>query len=395
MPDKPLYSIILLPKENYWAWVAGAKDYDIKFAVTLTAEPDTAGRHFAPQQIVTIVDAANGYPEYGNINTWFAQNYPQIKVDRVAAQSPDELQRLFAKRIEANDRYLPLQPVFDFGSLWPSGKCLIGLHGRADGRMGAADFAAIAQARVEAVKLTSTAAPEDVDSLRAINSKMFIMVRLFDDLRDRMVSAEDFASHVVEDMRRFYERGIRYFEVHNEVNLKEEGWGLSWQNGREFAQWFLDVQRNLKFSFPEAKFGWPGLSPDGFPVPNRTNDLRFLDEAETALRAADFICAHCYWRDEAEMVSPLGGMSWREYRRRYPEKLLFVSEFSNPLAGTALQDKGAQYVRYYQTLRTEPGLGAAFSFVASASVGFSHETWRAEDGRLSAIVSAVGARAWA
>jgi hypothetical protein len=392
MPD---FQLILLPRRDYFQWVFAAKDYVIKFAANLTAEPGSAGRYLAEQLTVTVVDVPDGYPEHGDIQAWFARNFPTVRVDAVPAQTPADLREALARRIDANDRFLPLRPGFDFSRVWPAGKCLVGLHGRADGRLQAADLAVVAQARVEAVKLMSTAATEDAERLWAINPKMYLMVRLFDDLRERQVNADDFASHVIDDMRRFYQLGVRDFEVHNEPNLRDEGWGVNWPTGREFAGWFLRVRANLAYSFPEARFGWPGLSPDGLPMPNRTNDMRFLDEAEEALRAADFIGIHCYWRDEAERLLPSGGLGWREYRRRYPEKLLFITEFSNPAAGVDPRLKGEQYVRYYQDLRSEPGMGAAFSFVASASAGFGHEAWRGEDGRLSAIVSVVGARSLA
>lgn len=282
-------------------------------------------------------------------------------------------------------------PKFD----WPYAKCLVGVHGRADGRLEAADFDVVVQARLEAVKLLSSAAPEDVDRLRAINPGIFVLVRLFTDFRNRVVSPEDFVSWVVDDLRHFYERGVRHYEIHNEPNLRVEGWTVSWQNGREFGDWWLAVRRGLKALFPEALFGWPGLSPDGFPMPERTNDMRFLDDAVAAVKAADFLCIHCYWRDEAEMNAPSGGQGWREYRRRYPEKLLFITEFSNPTPHTSLEAKGEQYARYYERLRGEPGLGAAFAFVSSASASFPHEAWRDEGGALTPIVVAVGRRALA
>jgi hypothetical protein len=127
-------------------------------------------------------------------------------------------------------------------------------------------------------------------------------------------------------------------------------------------------------------------------MPERTNDLRFLDEAQDALRAADWIGVHCYWRDAAEMRSPNGGLGFLEYRRRFPEKLLFITEFSNPLPNIPLTVKADQYVQYYQMVRDLPGLASAFSFVLSASANFPYEAWRAEDGRLSEIVAIVGRR---
>jgi len=384
------FQILLLPKDNYIEWLTAAKDYALKFGVNMTSDPDSAGRYLMPQQVVTLANAPNGYPDQGDILAWFARHYPNVKVDSVPAKTPAELQAAFAVRIKANSRYAPLGP--DFRRVWPANKCLVGLHGRADGRMQEADFQAVAQSRVEAVKLNSSAAPEDVDRLRAINPNMFIMVRLFADFKNRMVRPEDFASWVMHDMGRFYERGIRYFEIHNEVNLKIEGWTFSWQNGREFAQWWLTVRNALKGVYPEARFGWPGLSPDGFPMPERTNDLRFLDDGVDAVRAADFICLHCYWRDEAELRSPNGGMGHLEYRRRYPDKLLFITEFSNPIPNVDMLAKGRQYVQYYQALRDVPGLGAAFSFVVSASANFPYEAWRSEGGQINEIASAVAQR---
>lgn len=386
----PEYQILLLPQAQYYDWVTAARDYVIRFGANLTSDPDSAGRYMLPQQVISLPDGAGLFPEQGDIRAWLARNYPSARLDVVPAGTPAELADALGRRVQAGQRYAPLGP--DFSAVWPRGKCLAGLHGRADGRMQPADFTVVAQARVEAVKLLSSAAPEDVDRLRAINPQMFILVRLFADFRNRVVRAEDFASWVSHDMGQFYQRGVRHFEIHNEVNLRAEGWGLSWQTGRDFAAWWLTVRSRLKALYPEARFGWPGLSPDGFPMPERTNDLRFLDEAQQAVQAADWIGLHCYWQSEAEMRAPAGGLGHLEYRRRYPDKLLFITEFSNPSPNVDAAAKGDQYAAYYQQLRAEAGLGAAFAFVSSASTGYPHETWRAEDGRVSPIVGRVGQR---
>lgn len=384
------YQILLLPKQNYWDWVGAARDYVLKFGANLTSDPDSAGRFMLPQQVITVAQAPSGYPDQGDIQAWLTAHYPSARLDLVPARTPAELAAALAKRVQAGQRYLAAGA--DFSRIWPAGRCLAGLHGRADGRLQDADFTAVAQARMEAVKLLSSAAPEDVDRLRALNAQMFLLVRLYADFTNRVVRAEDFATWVSYDMGQFYQRGVRYFEIHNEVNLRAEGWGLSWQNGQEFGAWWLTVRNRLKALYPEAKFGFPGLSPDGFPMPERTNDMQFLDQAQEALRAADWIGLHCYWQTEAEMRAPAGGLGYLEYRRRFPDKLLCITEFSNPAPNVDLAAKGDQYVKYYQLLRGVPGLGAAFAFVASASANFPYEAWRGEDGRLSPIVDVVGRR---
>jgi hypothetical protein len=385
------YQIVLLPKTDYYAWLNAAKDYAIKFGVNLTSDPDSAGRYMTPQQVITIAGQPEGYPGQGDIVAWFSKNYPSIKIDLVPAKTPAEFQAALAIRIKANNRYAPVV-TSDFKRLWPAGVCLVGLHGRADGGMQDADIQVVSSARVEAVKLMLQSGPEHVSRLKAINPNVFLMVRLFARLNERPATPDEFVSWNTYDMDKLYRSGVRYFEIHNEPNLKAEGWTVSWQNGREFGAWWLAVRHKLKALFPEAKFGWPGLSPDGFPMPERINDLRFLEEGLEAVRAADWIGLHCYWRDENEMRSPNGGMGYLEYRKRFPDKLLFITEFSNPTPNTDLVAKGTQYVKYYQMLRNTPGIGAAFAFIVSASANFPHEAWRGEDHRLSEIVDIVGRR---
>jgi hypothetical protein len=269
-------------------------------------------------------------------------------------------------------------------------RALIGLHGRADGPLQTPDLDVVRAARIEAVKLTSSAQPVNVDWLRQINPQMFIMVRMFADFRGRVVTSEEFARWQEGDLAPFYAKGIRDFEVHNEPNLSIEGWGQSWKDGREFAVWMLDVVRRLRTKFPDARFGYPGLSP-GTTEGVRTDALKFLAESDTAVRAADWIGAHSYWIDDASMESTASGRSYEEILKRYPGKVLYLTEFSN-VGHQGHRAKGDQYVRYYRSLRNNPRIGAAFSFVVSSSSGFPNEVWRLEDGHLTDIPAAVGAR---
>ncbi len=278
---------------------------------------------------------------------------------------------------------------------WPAGKCLVGVHGRADGPVEEADFAAVRSAGVESVKLTSTARPENVDQLRAIRSDMFVMVRLFADFRDRVVRSDEFAAWLEGDLTNFYDRGVRYFEIHNEPNLLIEGWQRSWQDGRDFGRWHLDVMGRLRAKFPGALFGFPGLSPGAGITGQRTEIWTFLQQADEAARASDWVGVHCYWLSDAEMAQPGGGRVYEEYRRKYPDKLLFITEFSNPGPWVDVPTRGQQYVRYYNSVRGAPGVGAAFAFVLSASVNFPHEVWRREDGSLTDIPGIVSRRVFA
>ena len=281
------------------------------------------------------------------------------------------------------------------GVLWERGKCLVGVHGRADGPLQDADQAPLETARVEAVKLVVNAQAGDVDRCRATmrDPDLFILARLFADFRTgRVVRAEEFAEWQKLNMERMLAKGVRYFEVHNEPNLNLEGFGSSWRNGNEFEAWFLRVVEILKPLFPNARFGFPGCSPGGDITGRRQAMWSFVDQCETAIAEADWIGAHCYWIDKEGMRSRNDGMGFLEYQRRWPDKLLFITEFSNPSPHVDMRSKGEQYVEYYRILRQQPGLGAAFSFVLSASADFPHEAWRRENGQMTFIPAIVGSR---
>lgn len=289
----------------------------------------------------------------------------------------------------------------------PSGRFVVGLHGRADGEMQEPDFDVVEQADIESVKLTSTAFPADVERLRRIKSKMFIVVRVLQVLYDyssgrvRSLTPEqyvkDFApapsGRTKTDIQRMYDIGIRYFELHNEPNLIIEGFGGAWNNGREFQNWWLEVRERLAAWFPEAKWGFPAMSPGEVISGTRPVDMwSFLSGCGSAIGQADWLAVHQYFRDLNEMEQGLNNII-HEYRRRWPDKLLMVTEFSNPYNDISKAIKGQQYAAYYNRLDDIPGIAAAYSFVSSAlDAKFQAEAWREENGSLSAIVPAVARR---
>ncbi|MCZ7543990.1 MAG: M23 family metallopeptidase [Anaerolineae bacterium] len=288
----------------------------------------------------------------------------------------------------------------------PVGRFVAGLHGRADGPMQEPDFTAVEVSKVEAVKLTTNALPADVTRLRKTNPDMFVVVRLFESFSTpagpRKITAEEFANKFrpnppgqsPTDLQRFYEMGVQYYEVHNEPNLTNEGFGQtgSWNSGAAFAAWYLAVIDRLRAWFPDARWGFPGLSP-GDVVPGRPMAMwDFLDECEDAIAASDWLGVHQYFKDFAEMEDGFNQIVKR-YRRRWPDKLLMVTEFSNPIKGVPKMVKGQQYVTYYRMAEEVPGLGAAFAYVVSASAPeFQDETWREESGAITPIPEAVSKR---
>ena len=92
------------------------------------------------------------------------------------------------------------------------------------------------------------------------------------------------------------------------------------------------------------------------------------------------------------MSLPDRGSFYKYVRELYPEKLLFITEFANVNELTNAYVKGNEYVKFYQKLRNEPGIGAAFSQVMSSRGGYHSMVWRGEDGILNQISYRVGRR---
>jgi GH24 family phage-related lysozyme (muramidase) len=298
-----------------------------------------------------------------NIVDWFAQHYPNAKVvqDQVTPKTPQK------------------PSVGQIKALW-------GLHGSADGSWGNPVLTEtqdmIKTAKIQAVKLLSNESSDSVPILHNINPDIFILIRLFAKVDDEHNSASDFIHTVGAQARSFYDKGVRYFEVHNEPNLYVEGFGSAWADGHQFSTFFSHIIRSLEEDMPEAKWGYPGLSPN-FSIKNvRYDCMRFWNESWQAREQADFICAHSYFTSDADMDSSDGGQWYKRYDTQ--GKLLMLTEFSNVSKDVPKDKKGVQYNRYVEKLE---GVHSAYCFLSTASGGFDHETWSG-----SPIATIVGNR---
>ncbi|NDJ54059.1 MAG: M23 family metallopeptidase [Chloroflexi bacterium] len=277
-------------------------------------------------------------------------------------------------------------------ALWPPQMCLIGLNGRQGQPMTERDWQVIQQVSVEALALNSAASLDDVDRARQINPNVFLLLRLGGDFSRGVVKPRDFVDLFAHDIERFYAGGLRHVEVHSQPNLASRGFGRSWRSGREFGDWFLEVTGTLRPHFPEIQFGWPGLST-GSENPGLKRDYQlFLESAGSAVAQADWIGVNAYWTSEEEMLSERGGLVYKWYRSEWPDKLLLITEFSNPAETVEWSVKGRQILRFYQHLRLQPGVGAAFAFTLSAPHGYNNEVWRFENGEINAIPAIVAGR---
>lgn len=274
---------------------------------------------------------------------------------------------------------------------------LVGLHGPADPgdwpwRIDSeAAFALVKTAKIEAVKLLSSAdiGSSVVERLRADGVK-WLYARIFNVFNQRM-APEQYIGEVEDAIQRLYAAGITHFELTNEPNLGNndyrEGMWVQWQDGREFAEWWLIGYAYLKQRYPAMQVGFPGLSPGADEPGLRYDSTRFFSEAMDAVRTADFLNLHTYW-DGASSTLDQSVEAVRQFVERFPDKLVFVSEFSNGNLQTDKAVKGREYVEFYARMKQMPSnLGGAIGYVLSASSGQVEQTWKG-----SPIPEIVGAR---
>ncbi|MCH7662524.1 MAG: hypothetical protein IH859_01475, partial [Chloroflexi bacterium] len=259
------------------------------------------------------------------------------------------------------------------------------LNARADGLFEEQDYQVIDVTKMEAIKVCSDISETSISKLREINSSLFIMARLYYPLLQRKVEPQEWAERILPDVSRLVGKGVDYFEVHQSPNLHSEGWSYSWHSGADFARWWLDAVNILKDNFPGVKYGFPGPSPGGQVEGLRMDAAAFLEGAEAALMAADWVGVNCFWSSKQEMNADSYGRYYRYYRNRFPYQLLFITEFGNVSDQVDLQAKGKEYVMYYEHLRKEAGIGAAFANILYSPSGYTTMQWRMEDGGFTQI----------
>lgn len=276
---------------------------------------------------------------------------------------------------------------------WPLARCLAGVNGRPDGSLGELDLQVVEQANLEAVKLSLGTSQADIGRLKQRNPALFLMTGLHLDFEGEPMEPTDWAARVRRAATRHHDAGVRYFEIQRAPNLNSEGCYSAWASGAEFARWWLDVASLLRQELPEAKLGFPGLSPGGQVEGQRQDALSFLEGADQAVLDADWVGVHCYWSSELEMGEESKGAFHDLMRRNYPDKMIFVTEFGNVNALTNATVKGREYAAFLDGLRQHPGVGAAFGQILSSTGPYAELAWRDEDGELSPVVEEVAHRA--
>ena len=270
--------------------------------------------------------------------------------------------------------------------------CLVGLNLQESGKLDDPDLQVINSGRIEAVKLPSLASGETIERLLINKPDIFVMSQLVLPDSRSFYSTSEWLELALPFAQMMYSRNIRYFEVHKLPNLNEFGYGKYWQSGKDFSMWWKTVVEKLREKLPDAKFGFPALSPGGQVNGFRADAKVFLEQADDVIQLADWIGLNSYWSNKEEFNHPEKGINYQQLRKYYPEKLLFVTGFGNIDPYADAKQKGAQYASYYQKLRRTPGIGAAFADIVYSDKGWNGLHWRDKAGKVNEIPLEVGKR---
>lgn len=267
----------------------------------------------------------------------------------------------------------------------------IGLHARNDVRFTETDYTAIRTARIETLKIMDFTELAALQRVRAENPGMEFIARLYD---DRMSTGhshptpQQFIDRFVPRINSLRPYAVK-FEIHNEPNHAAgiEGWGPSDGDAQDFRQWYLVVLGGLKQACPWASFGFPGLALN---YPHR--DLEWLAICRDAVQASHWLGCHTYWQ-YGNMLSQEWGLRFIQYRSRFPDKTIEITEFGNSTPGISRNEMAQQYATYYPALQQYPYLASASSFICSSP----DSTWEpfawcnGASGVIYPVVYAVGA----
>ncbi len=273
-----------------------------------------------------------------------------------------------------------------------SGRCLVGVRLARGRDLEQADEAALRAGRAEAVLLPQDVSEEAIRRLRGVRPGLLTSVRLDATPSSEDWSPEAFLRKAEPDVRRLGSLGVLDFEIHSEPNLTVRGLGRGWAGGSEFGDWFLKVVDGLKAALPEARFGFPMLSPGEDVAGQRQALESFLAESGEAIARADWLGVACYWASTRAMDLPEEGSAYLSYRSLFPDKPLWLTGVGPFDEGLSTAEATRQVTQFLERVRDVPGIVAAFA--GSCAPGMDHDplVWRGDDGEISELARALGRR---
>jgi hypothetical protein len=247
----------------------------------------------------------------------------------------------------------------------PKVEFVAGIHGPGDDfTWGRADFQGMMSNLGMPVKFMSNGVRADFFGQFRKPELELVRVLWVPDPSRKKTAQEAWDEDIRDGVLRFYERGARDFEIHNEPRLDKEGMGHQWQNGDEFGRFLRELMLIVRENCPEARLWYPGESP-GLPW---TNQFAFSRPAYK--HVADLchgICQHAYSGNTADVNEAVSDIvdQVKLFREGFLDfgKPVIVSECSVNRAATA-EFRANVYTEVARKLRQIPGVKGVFWYIS-------------------------------
>jgi hypothetical protein len=198
-------------------------------------------------------------------------------------------------------------------------------------------------------------------------------------------AAHDVA-RVAGDVGRLHRQGIRDFEIGYAPNTVQGGFGAGWKDGSEYARWFEQVSHRLREVFADVRLGFPGMAPGPDVSGRQVSPERFLDEAEEAVGAADWISAVSSLRGDARGDPPQATPGPEVLAAHFPGRPIWVTSADDPSEGSSAEARVMAFAKFVDSTASAPAERILFGgFRSEESSEFL--SWEA-----AAMLAEVGSR---
>jgi len=262
-----------------------------------------------------------------------------------------------------------------------------------------ADLAAFTDCGLNLIRLRALVNPvEDVVKWRDAGAGFVLLQAVCPSVTVSPLSPETFVERFSPDLDAYLTAGVSYVEIHDEPNRADRGAGILWQDGGAFGIWFEEVAHRLRARFGrDLRLGFPGLAPTDMPRPEPSAPIdaaTFLDQCSSAVRAADWLALHLYWRTLEEMRALDGPMRWlREVAEVFRKQPVIVSEYANVSDRLDGYSRGRQYSEFVTLMsQYDRVLGTCGLLLRSSDPHYSPLAWLEPDGRRTAVLGGLSER---
>ncbi|MBK9049610.1 MAG: M23 family metallopeptidase [Chloroflexi bacterium] len=229
----------------------------------------------------------------------------------------------------------------------------IGLHASLEGGpIMAEEFIEFAELRPGIIKVLSTHEPESVERLAEQNPDAHWIVRPHFQFGEDFVSPMRFLEQTILptlDVLQVLEDKQVVIELHSEPNLREQGLYTSWNNGAEFADWWLELLENFRREVPHLPVIFPGLSPGSAIMGGKQDHIAFIENARPAVEKANGLGVHLYWSKVSPMSHAL--MTLDDYISRFRFNLIWITQAGNLQPKLSPIRKGGEYLKFWEEVQ--------------------------------------------